>query len=187
MTDPIVPKQPPPRGCFGKLVGCSGLIGAVIAGLMLIGMFTDWNEERELDKAEQAQAEKTAELQEDLDAFSRSHAPEMRQALDSLVQLEALTQARLDELRRVLEGLGRVAETDPDFQNWQESLTKLHSDQEQLRNDIQDAFLAYRKYQLSPDSGLENSYQDLIQQGREAAEATRSRYTQLRSELEQQE
>ncbi|MCC5807919.1 MAG: hypothetical protein JJU00_16450 [Opitutales bacterium] len=132
-------------GCFGKL-----LIFIVAGAALIVGMnrFGSWQERRE----EQRHQRNLAEAEGDLRAFAQEHLPELQRVIHSfegeIERREAMLERLADDMRR----LNREPGADPDYRRWSDAVRKMHEELSLLREKRADAFLAFRKFELNPDS-----------------------------------
>jgi hypothetical protein len=186
MTDlpPPVPRRRSRWGCGGKGMGCLAFAGFFF--FVLPAARKAWNERANRRQAEATLAEKRGReesARENVRSFAERHAPELLRAQGELDGMEAQSAARVAELEGILQELGRTPNADPDFQQWSEALRNIRQAQSSLREDLHEAYLAYRKFELSPDPESEKAYQDILRRGRDSAAQTRGRYERLRENL----
>lgn len=132
-------------GCLGKL-----LIFVVAGVALIVGMnrFGNWQEHRE----EQRHLRNLAEAEGELRAFAQEHLPELQRVIHSfegeIERREVMLERLADDMRR----LNREPGADPDYRRWSDAVRKMHEELSLLREKRTDAFLAFRKFELNPDS-----------------------------------
>ncbi len=132
-------------GCFGKLLI---VFGAGIALLLGKGLFDDWQERREQERHLRNLAEAEGELR----AFAQEHLPELQRVIHGFESEIERREAMLGQLAEDMRRLNREPREDPDYRRWSAAVQKMHEELDLLIEKRTDAFLAFRKFELNPDS-----------------------------------
>lgn len=171
-------------GCVLRSCGCViAAVTLVIGATWAVNYWRTYTQRRDRTREETAAQEIRTTLQE----FAARHAPDLTRALRELELLEADLKQRLEKLEELLRSVDREPRTDPDYQNWRQRLEEVRQAQEKLRNDIEEAYVVFRKFELAPDPSLRAQFEEALDRGRAAASQMRDRYQRLHEELSEEE
>ncbi len=132
-------------GCFGKLLIVFAAGFALVFGM---NRFENWQERRE----ENRHLRNLAEAESELRAFAREHLPELQRVIHSFESEIERREAMLEQLATDMRRLNREPGEDPDYRRWSEAVREMHGELSLLKDKRTDAFLAFRKFELNPDS-----------------------------------
>lgn len=167
-------------GCFGKGCGCMVTVPVLITVLIIAAALVSWYRAERTERERMVHADATEDR---MQQFAESHAPEILTGFKVYDQAIMDLAGRCTELRNDLTALGRVPTADPDYRSWQEQLESIQDNKASLRKDLEEAYLAYRKYQLSPDSKVSEEMETALARGRQSALQAKTRYEELKQEL----
>ncbi len=132
-------------GCFTKLaLAIVGLIGF----FFIRGQLSEWREGRH----EVRRLENLAEAEHELRSFAGDHLPELQRVITDFEDEIARRETMLDALHKDMRRLNRDPNKDPDIRRWKEAIEKMHQELRQLYENRADAYLAFRKFELNPES-----------------------------------
>ena len=132
-------------GCFTKL---AIVVIALIAFFFARGWVNDWRDAREEHRALQ----NLADADQDLRAFAEEHLPALQRVVNDFEDEIARRESMLDTLRTEMRRLNRDPDSDPDYRRWSHAVDEMRGELAQLRERRADAYLAFRKFELNPDS-----------------------------------
>ena len=125
-------------------------------------------------------------LEGNLRAFALANTPELWRVLQQLKSLHQDTNQQLQKLQSALESVGRAAEQDVDYQRFGRKRNELAMMIRKLDNELQNAYIAYVKYETAPDSRtFSNQVAAAYQSGMQTAREATARYVELKNELSQ--
>lgn len=125
--------------------------GVLIAIALLVALVGSWREESRKAREVEEAARKAEQVERDLRTFAGQHLPELQQVIDEIGEEIATRQAKLDELAAEFRRLQVSPDTDPDYVRWSTAVYRLQLRLEELKAERRDAYLALKKYELSPD------------------------------------
>jgi len=165
-------------GCFGK--GCGCLVAGFV-GLFLLGAGTSFFEERKTEKEAEKKRVEAAAFQEKMCSVAAEKAPELIDAIQELEVIEQDVVARVQKLSDILEDMNKEPKSDPDYRQWMDELNSIRDAQKSLQNDLEQLYLTYQKYIISPnDKLLKKKMEQLRRQGSSAAKDAKRRYQALK-------
>lgn len=166
-------------GCFGK--GCGCLIVGLVA-LFLLGAGSEYFDKRATKKQEEEQQREATLFQEKMYTVAGEKAPELMDAIQELELIEQDVVSRVQKLFDLLENMNKVPKTDPDYRQWTAELGSIREAQKSLQNDLEQLYLTYQKYIISPnDKLLKKKMEQLRHQGSTAAKDAKRRYQELKN------
>lgn len=125
-------------------------------------------------------------LRVNLMSFAEQHAPQLKRSINELEVLEKDLSQRIQALESSLKSIGRQPDGDPDYAKWKESLKSTSLAKSQLMQDLENAFIAYEKYRLSPDDGTTKDLLNAaLDSGKDSAIQAETRFEDLRKEFAQ--
>ena len=173
--------------------GCAILLGVIVFAVVKINGCVEnaraareakIKQEQEARMAEVKRIEIARQAQERSDriwAFTEKEDPALCNAYRRLkVELENQNK-RIDELRDAFRKFGKSPDTDPDYKRICKMRDEMTSTLQTMRTKMEDAYLAFRKFEASP-SRKDNAelYQKILQDGMREAEAAQRRFDEMR-------
>ena len=135
------------------------------------------------ERAEQAEEAHQIKVQQDLERFANEQLAPAVLASDELAQMLRQTEKNLNALRGQLRALNRDPELDETYVAWRKRRDDMKVSAADLRRQIEDAYLAYQKYLLAPDSSAESEeFKRLIRIAEASAADAQERFSQLPNE-----
>lgn len=93
-------------------------------------------------------------------------------------------QAKLDQLAADLKKLNRWSSWDPDYTRWSTQIATLRSKRTSILEVMKDAFIAFRKTQLSPGPDSSRAFDELLEKARASAATSGDSYREALKEME---
>ena len=132
---------------------------------------------------DEARAKAEADREDRLRTFAIREAPALWESLQSLASQIVTQDRKIEELRKSLMEFDRKPEQDPDFKAICAMREDMVGVKRSLRKKIEDAYLAYCKFQATPSR---KEYDELrrktLEDGIQEAEAAARRFTAMRRE-----
>ena len=121
---------------------------------------------------------------QELDNFKSSEGRELQSKIEDLgIQDNALSES-IEKLRSLLEKLDKDPESDEDYLAWKKKREDLRDEKGNLEKRLEETFLAYSKFKLTPTSEQEERWKNLLSDGEQDAEKLKRQYEDLKSEME---
>lgn len=162
------------------VVGCGCLI------VLLIIIFTGYDNYRKEERRDKRQKEqeskdkKQREFQDEVESFGKNKAGPLYQGLRDIRAIKGEIQGKRDELERVLNGLGKSTDEDEDYGNFSKLLEEIAKTENKLKQDLDDAFLLYKKFQISSDKSLETQINTIVSGSLASSEEIKGKYKTLK-------
>ena len=116
-----------------------------------------------------------------LRTFALQESPTLWQTVQALRAEYAARKAGLAGLKGDLLEFGRDPETDVDYQALRQSCVNLHESLDQICRKIEDAYIAYKKFQATPGRAeYENLMRKSLEDGIQEADAASRRYRTMK-------
>ena len=171
----------PRFGCMQK--GCGCLI-ICVAAFLLVGIGADKWEQRKQQRAETEALTQQQSFNREMRQFGMERAPGLIQSIDELKQLQSDINGRLKKLKALLTKMKKPLDEDADYKAWEDQLADVQKAQTALWDDLQNAYLVYQKYIITPDDAqLEDKLEQALKQGSQAAAGVQERYQKLRDTM----
>jgi small-conductance mechanosensitive channel len=164
------------QGC-----GCvAGIILVVVGLIVLVPRCSDYR-----NRLDQNRKAVEREKQRDtLESFAASSAPDLLEAIQSMDELEQRLEDRINRLAKVLDSMSRDPGDDADYRRWQAELENVRKARAELEHDLEEAYIVYKKFELSPGSDMPDELENALKRGKKSANEIRERYATLKNELE---
>lgn len=120
-----------------------------------------------------------ADLESKLSVFAKESAPDLHDAMQRLDESERLYSARIEELEKTLRQLRRPPDQDPQVKQWRQALDDTRKAIAKARLGLEDAYLAKKKYELSPSPEQERATKAATTGAAVEANATLQKYKRL--------
>jgi hypothetical protein len=166
------------RGSYAS-VGC----GCAVLGILALGCCGGvyWWYPKDKDEGG------NAEVQADLNKFSKEQIPELHTAIDLIEKEIADRKSRCSKLEYELKRLGRQPRVgdldDPDLKRWRSVVADLEHHLRELKKQREDAYLAYKKFELAPKNE-KAEYDRIRQKAQDAGAASQAYHKQMQQRLE---
>ena len=121
---------------------------------------------------------------QELDNFLSGEGRELQSKIEDLgIQDNALSES-IEKLRSLLEKLDKDPESDEDYLAWKKKREDLRDEKGNLEKRLEETFLAYSKFKLTPTSEQEERWKNLLSDGEQDAVRLKNQYEDLNRELE---
>lgn len=165
--------------------GCGCLVlGAIV--LIVIGLANNNNNNKAglpPSQVPPAQAPPASSTEPALKEFSQKHVPELHAAIEQIDAEVTDRSNRCDQLATTLRQLNRDPLTDPDYVRWQDAVKDMRAHANALRKDREEAYIAYKKFELAP-KGDRTEYTRVLAKARQAAVDSREYHRKMQERLE---
>ncbi|MBF0548234.1 MAG: hypothetical protein HQM08_27605 [Candidatus Riflebacteria bacterium] len=146
---------------------------ALVIGVILLGLVMA------LENKKKGQQSKSNILSE-IETFGKDKAPELSQGLNDIRNIEVEVQKKKDELGRVLTGLGKSLNEDEDYNNFSNLFEATKRTEVKIQKDLEDAFLLYKKFEISSDRSIEDKIKTIVSNSLVSANEIKTKYKDLR-------
>ena len=119
----------------------------------------------------------------DMTIFAEEKAPVLHDSLKKTQQIQSEVLEKKQKLKQVLISLNRSADQDEDVKRYDSLLSDLKVTEKKLKVNLEDAFIAYKKYEISSDPAYERELSRLSSSSQLAAEEIQNKYKDLRKKM----
>jgi len=129
---------------------------------------------------EDVQAQRNSE---ELLIFAKDRAPVLNDSLKTISQIRTEIIDKRSKLVQVLRSIGKSPEADADVRKYSFLLKEIGSAEQKLWNDLTDAYLAYKKFEISSDPAYDQELSRINVISKVAADEIKQKYQQLRQDI----
>ncbi len=115
--------------------------------------------------------------------FSSAKVPELKSALIEIAQTRNNVESKIQQLTTVLVSLNKSTRSDPDLAKLKKFLADISSAEENLKTDLEEAFVLYKKCQIMNDKASEERFAQIIANAKKAGNDIQDRYKSLKNSL----
>jgi len=119
----------------------------------------------------------------EMTTFAEEKAPVLHDSLKKTQQIQSEVLEKKQKLKQVLISLNRSADQDEDVKRYDSLLSDLEVTEKKLKVNLEDAFIAYKKYEISSDPAYERELSRLSSSSQLAAEEIQNKYKGLREKM----
>ncbi len=160
-----------------------GIAGLALLAVMLAGCRLEPSLEEKRKRAAEREKQRQAQLQEDLRNFAQEEVPQLQKVMDELTEELERRNKSLQELGRELQRFGDSPQEDPDWRRWNKAVYELRKVLDRLGDHRKQAYLAYRKFQLSSGSNVQ--FQARVQDAEQEAARIRAAFREMLTQFEE--
>ena len=160
-------------GCLGGCLIVIGVIVALFIGAPIIMAFLEHQEEQRQQQVRDA-------TDSELRVFAEDHLPNLQRVIyDIQGEIDRRTELN-NRLAEDIRRLGREPYSDDDWSRWDNAINAMQQQLADLKDKRIDAFLAYRKFELNPDSADDaRAREERFRIAQQAADEGRATFEQL--------